>query len=220
MPPVTNEEPEALERRYEEIQSLHRERHAQLRRDARAGFRAFQGWARVRTEQEWVGVVEESEESYKAGRFLMERLGAERYLDPAMMATLLGLRQILLADMPNASTAEHMLVDMAILGYYNTLRVQGWIGNLAADVEHELFAQPMPTVTLDPKNGRVEGLAVEQHLKRIREQLLPLLDRSSKLMLRNLKALGELRRGRTPAVAIGRAEQVNVGERQANTVIR
>ena len=37
MPAVTNDDPEALERRYEEIQAAHRERHAQLQRDAQAG---------------------------------------------------------------------------------------------------------------------------------------------------------------------------------------
>ena len=38
------------------------------------------------------------------------------------------------------------------------------------------------------------------------------------MMVRNLKAIKELRQGPTPAVAMGRAEQVNVAERQANAV--
>ena len=39
-------------------------------------------------------------------------------------------------------------------------------------------------------------------------------------MLLNLKALKELRQGPVPAVAIARADQVNVAERQANAVVR
>jgi hypothetical protein len=61
---------------------------------------------------------------------------------------------------------------------------------------------------------------VEDRLKRLGEQLLPLLDRANKMMVRNLKAIKELRQGPTPALAIGRAEQVNVAERQANVVAK
>jgi hypothetical protein len=210
---ITKDDPASLELRFQEIQADHRERHAQLRGDARASYRAFQGWAKVRTEEEWVKQVDDSQRDYQSGRFLIERLGAERYLDPPLMATLLGRRQRLLAELPNAGAAESMLIDGAVLAYFNMIRVQGWLGNLAADIEHELFAQPVPTATLDPKSGDIEGLAVEEHLKRVGEQLFPLLDRANKMMLRNLKAARELRRGPTPAVAIGRAEQVNVGER-------
>jgi hypothetical protein len=32
-----------------------------------------------------------------------------------------------------------MLVDLAVLSYYDTLRVQGWIGDLAVHIEHEFF---------------------------------------------------------------------------------
>jgi hypothetical protein len=55
----------------------------------------------------------------------------------------------------------------------------------------------VPKATLDGKSGEITGLAVEEHLKRIREQLLPLLDRANKMMIRNLKAVrnsGEVQR--------------------------
>jgi hypothetical protein len=57
-------------------------------------------------------------------------------------------------------------------------------------------------------------------LTRVGEQLLPLLDRANKMMIRNLKAVRELRRGPTSSVAIKRADQVNVAEHQANAVVR
>ena len=46
-------------------------------------------------------------------------------------------------------------------------------------------------------------------MERIPEQLLPLLDRSNRVMLRNLKALQARREGPAPSVSIGAAQQVN-----------
>jgi hypothetical protein len=43
---------------------------------------------------------------------------------------------------------------------------------------------------------------------------------SSALSGRHPEAIKELRQGPTPAVAIGRPEQVNVAERQANALVK
>jgi len=51
-----------------------------------------------------------------------------------------------------------MLVDMAVLAYYNVLRVQGWVGNMALHVEHEFFGQASPAAKFGQQYGRVEGL--------------------------------------------------------------
>lgn len=112
-----------------------------------------------------------------------------------------------------------MLVDLTVVGWYNALRVQGWIGDLALGVEHECFGEEGPGARFDRRHGRVPGLVVEERLARLGEQLLPLLDRSNRLVVRNLKALAELRRGPAPTVAIGRAEQVNVASQQVNAVV-
>jgi hypothetical protein len=57
---------------------------------------------------------------------------------------------------------------------------------------------------------------VEDHVERIGEQLLPLLDRCNRMMLRNLKALQALREPLPPSVSIGAAGQVNVAGKQVN----
>src|SRR5262249_25855917 len=44
----------------------------------------------------------------------------------------------------------------------------------------------------------------------------PLLDRASRMMLRNLKALDELHKGPTPSVSVKQADQVNVRQQQVN----
>ena len=50
-------------------------------------------------------------------------------------------------------------------------------------------------------------------MQRLGEQLMPILDRANRMMIRNLKAIKELRQGQVPAIAIGRAEQVTVTNR-------
>lgn len=59
-------------------------------------------------------------------------------------------------------------------------------------------------------------MRVADYVHRVGEQLLPLLDRCNRMMLRNLKALKTMREVPTPSVSIGSAGQVNVGTQQAN----
>jgi hypothetical protein len=61
------------------------------------------------------------------------------------------------------------------------------------------------------RRRKVEGL-----MQRLTEQLLLLLDRSNRMMQRNLKALSEARWSPPPNLNIGQAEQVNVGAQQLN----
>ena len=42
---------------------------------------------------------------------------------------------------------------------------------------------------------------------------MPIFDRANRMMIRNLKAIKELRQGQVPAIAIGRADQVTVTNR-------
>ena len=157
-----------------------------MRGRARAAFRALEGWQRIGSQEEWVKVCEESQEEYQSGQFLLERLGAERHLDPKLMATLLSLRRRLVAEWGITTAAETMLVDLAILGYYHALRVQGWVGDLALLIEHEFFGQASPA-------RRGAGLEVEDQVRRLGEHLMPLLDRANRVLIRNLKAIKELR---------------------------
>ena len=95
----------------------------QLRWNARATHRAMEGWQRAATEKDWLRINEESQKEYESGGFLLERLGAQRFLDPKLMATILALRQRLIAESAITTAAETMLVDLAVLSYYHTLRV-------------------------------------------------------------------------------------------------
>ncbi len=52
-----------------------RQRGQQLRQNARANYRAMEGSLRVRSQEDWMRVFEESREEYESGGFLLDRLG-------------------------------------------------------------------------------------------------------------------------------------------------
>jgi hypothetical protein len=193
------------------------ERVKQLRRNARSVMRAFEGWGQIRSVEEWQAVCEDAHQGYQSGRFLLERLGAERFLDPHLVATLWQLRQGLIEEYGTASLAMTMVIDVAVMSYYNALRVQGWIGDLSLAIEQEMFGEESLKVKLRQHYGpHFDGFAVEEQLQRLREQLLPLFERANRQLVQHLQALQRPQRGALPAVAIGRAGQVNVAQHQVN----
>jgi hypothetical protein len=206
-----------LETRLQKARAEDQRRYTQILWDARAVMRAMQGWQGIdrNTEAGWRQACEEARQRYHSGRFLIERLGAERFLEPQLMAILWQLRQALVEEYCAETPTATMLIDLAVMSYYNALRVQGWIGDLALSIEHEFFCQDGPTAKLRQKWGyQVEGLVVEESLKRLAEQLLPLFERANRQLIRNLQALRTLRHGSPPAVAIGHAGQVNLAQQQ------
>jgi hypothetical protein len=184
-----------------------------LRWLARATHRALAGSRRLQSEADWEKLLAEAHEEYDSGAFLLERLGAERYLDPKLMATLLTRRQSIIAEWGITAAAETMLVDQAVVHYALALRVQGWIGDLAVRIEHEFFGDDAFTEMVKGQRRVADRFAVAERVQRLGEQLMPILDRANRMMIRNLKAIKELRQGQVPAIAIGRAEQATVTNR-------
>src|ERR671923_846656 len=110
-----------------------------------------------------------------------------------------------------------MVIDVAVMTYAHALRVQGWIGDLALVIEQELFGEDSLKVKLRRQYGTIfDRFTVEEHLGRLKEQLLPLFQRSNRQLLQNLQALQPPQRGPMPTVAIGRAGQVDVAQQQVN----
>src|SRR5918992_3642601 len=110
-------------------------------------------------------MVEKAADDLETGCFLIDRLGAERYLDPELMAALLVLRRRLIDEYGAESAADLMLIDVAVLAYHHTLRVNGWIGNLAGQVESEVFGTEGLSVAVDGKRRstwdvKIKGLRV------------------------------------------------------------
>src|SRR6266511_2257961 len=188
-----------------------------LRKNARAVMRATEGWGHIRSVEEWQAECEDARKRYQSGRFLIEGLGAERFLDPQLMATLWQLRQGLVEEYGTASPAMTMIIDLAVMSYANALRIQGWIGDLALVIEGDLFGETPLKVTLRQQYGaHFDGFAVEEELRRLKEQLLPLCERVNRQLLQNLQGLQRGRPGALPVVSIGRAGHVNVAQQQVN----
>ncbi len=139
-----------------------RARQQRLRQQARQSYRAMEGW-QIFTEKEewaepenaWAALCQQAGDDYEAGRFLIERLGAERFMDPTLMATIWTLRQRTIAELGLSTRPELMLLDLAVASYYNAMRIQGWIGNLALHIEHEFFGLTQDEVRRKRLDGAV-----------------------------------------------------------------
>jgi hypothetical protein len=96
------------------------------------------------------------------------------------------------------------------------IRINGWCGDLMAAIEREMFGKASLPAKMPKSDGTDRRLLAEELAQRLTAQLMPLLDRSNKMLLRNLKALKEQRRPPSPNLNITQAGQVNVGGQQVN----
>ena len=59
----------------------------------------MEGWSKVWSQDDWDQTAQQAHDDYDRGAFLLERLGAERHLDPPLMAVLLlSLRRRLIQE--------------------------------------------------------------------------------------------------------------------------
>ena len=182
--------------------------HQELRDQAQALLAAVKGQRGIRTEEDWQAIFKQAKIDQESGRFIIERLGAQRFLEPELMATLALLRRELVAGIEQPTAADRMMADGAVIAYYNMLRVQAWIGSLCLTVERELFGQ----APLSEIHGPTVGNQLAEQIARLEDVLMPLVDRCHRMMTRSLASL-EARRPRSsfsPRVAIAQADQVNL----------
>jgi hypothetical protein len=191
------------------------DQHLQLKEQAQALFRTVKGLPGAATQERWNALVERAIEDYPSGRFLLERMGAKRYLDPELMAVLMHLRQQLLADIEKPTTIDHLHADSAILAYRHMLRIQGWIDSICLTVERELFGQ----APLQEIHGERVGEKIDKQLRKLENDLMPLLHRSQKMLH---AALSKLERRSSfqgaGSVSVNRAGQVNINSAVQNNI--
>jgi len=166
---------------------------ARLKDEAQALYGLTRGRVGVRSPEKWAELLEKAGDEIGNGRFIVRCLGAERYLDPEIVAVLVTFRQNLIAERPHATATDIMQIDAAIVGYFNMLRVQGWIGNLSLTVERQLFGQE----PLNEIHGPRVGDQLEQQIGRLAEVILPLQERAAQMMARSLVALSPASRPAT-----------------------
>ncbi len=156
-----------------------------LKDEARAIFGQVKGRPGVRSTERWAELLEKAGDEIGNGRFIVRQLGAERYLDPEAVAVLITLRQNLLAEIKKPSAADIMMIDAAVIAYFNMLRVQGWIGNLSLVVERELFGQ----APLNEIHAGTTASDLEARFRRLAETMLPLQERAHRMLSRSLSAV-------------------------------
>jgi len=173
--------------------------------------------SKIRTKEDWERAYELAVSDYFDGSFLIESLGGERHLEPSVVFTLQVLRENLIKELEIDSAAEFMLMDMALIAYYNTLRAQRMLGDLATLVDREFFRGESLSVNLNKKDPQiVDDFKVEDMLNRASDKLQLLIDRANQMMIRNLKALQDFKRG---SLTI-RTDQINIAQNQVNQVVK
>ncbi len=209
---------EEVQARYEEWWAARKAKGLTLQRNSRRLWAAMEGWGAVQTQEDWERIQAEAAEDWVSGRALIVMLGSERYLAPERAALLLHLWRHFLVAYDVDSPAEFLTVAMALIAFNQLTRVNELVGNLENRLEDEFFATEGLREQHERRYGRGtrEGaLAVEETVRRLGQDLLPLLDRCNRMVIRNLQLLRELKT--TPlAVTVENYGQVNVGQVQTN----
>jgi len=187
-----------------------------LQRNSRRVWAAMEGWQRVKSPEDWARIQGEAAEDWVSGRALLTMLGGERYLAPERAALLVHLWRHFLVAYEVDSPAEFLTVAMALVAFNQLTRVNELIGNIEARLEDEFFATEGLREQHERRYGRRAGtLAVEETVWRLGQDLLPLLDRCNRMVIRNLQLLRELKA--TPlAVTVENYGQLNLGQSQTN----
>jgi len=151
-------------------------------------------------------------DNYRSGRALMEHMGADRLVDPATTGMLLAIRRGLIEETGASTISEYVLIDMVVMAFANAMRLQSIIGNTALILEGEMFGQPILRAKWRKAYGgwpeNIQGLAVEEHVRRLGEQIMPLVERFHRMGREGIEALNRMRQA--PSLAVERAEAISV----------
>lgn len=211
--------PALTEREIAEIEEHVRERrqywdsvYEDLKRDAQSCARSMRTSPLLGKPEEWDEIVGRSLDDYRSGRSLMDHLGADRLIDPALTGMLLAIRRGLIEETNATTMTDFVLVDMVVTAFANAMRIQSMVGNTALILESEMFGQPTLRARWRKQYGYrpedVRGLAVEEHLARLRDSLLPLAERFHRMAEAGVEALRRQRR--EPSLEVERAVPVSL----------
>jgi len=147
---------------------------------------------------------------------LIEQLGAERYVEPSVVIAIQVIRENLIEDLDIRNAAEFMIMDMALIAYYNTLKAQRMLGDLAIQIERELFRGESLSANMKNQGWVVDDFKVEAMLDRASDKLLAQIDRGYQMLIRSIKSLQDFKKGNL----IIKTEQINIAQQQINQVVR
>jgi hypothetical protein len=170
--------------------------------DAQACARAMQSSPGLDNPAEWQDIASRSLDEYRSGRALMDHLGAARLLDPAITGMLLAIRRALIEENNATSMIEYVLIDMAVVALANGMRLQSIIGNTALLIEGEMFGQPALRAKWKRAydgQSEIKGLAIEEHVAKLRDSIMPLVERFHRMGQQSIDALVRMRLSRRPS---------------------
>jgi hypothetical protein len=180
--------------------------------DSQACARSMLYSPQLNSPEDWEETVTKALADYRSGRALMDQLGADRLLDAPTAGMLLAIRRSLIEETSATSAGEMVLIDMAVIASANAMRFQSMIGNTALIIEAEMFGQPSLRAKWKKKHGArpedISGLAVEEHVARLRDQLLPLVEKSHRIARESIEAISRLRQA--PSLSVERSEAIGV----------
>jgi hypothetical protein len=123
-------------------------------------------------------------------------------VDQDLAVVLLDFRRRLI-DEYGGGPAAMMLIERAVAAYQDFNRITGWTGNTALMIGAEFFGRDRPRVGFRDSHGEIRGLTVEEYVKRLGQDLIPLAERCARVMREALAAL-EATRG-APSQAVERS---------------
>jgi hypothetical protein len=184
----------------------------QLLLDAQASARSMLYSPQLNSAEDWEAMVAKALVEYRSGRSLMDQLGADRLLDAPTAGMLLAIRRSLIEETSATSAGEMVLIDMAVIAYANAMRFQSMIGNTALILEGEMFGQPSLRAKWKKKHGArpedICGLAVEDYVARLRDKLLPLVEKSHRIARESIEAISRMRQA--PSASVERSEGIRI----------
>ena len=117
----------------------------------------------------------------------------------------------MIKDMQIESAAEVMFMDSALMAYFNSLKLQRMFGDLTIKIERDMFHDKSMSVTwTSGETSEVAEFKVEKMLNRASDKLMALIERTNMTLIRNIKALRDLKMGTLTI----HAEQVKLAREQ------
>jgi hypothetical protein len=211
LPPLS---PEAERSRLEYRQEQERldRIYRQLLSQARATCRQILLVGQLDSSEEWDALVLKGSADFRSGKALMDQLGADALIDAQTAGVLLAMRVNLIEDTKATSTADYMVIDMAVIAQANAIRVQRTINNMALLIEAEMFGQESLHRKWRREHGRwherIDGLVLEDYLVRLRDDMLPLVERFQRMAQRHIEVL--TRKRNEPALHLERLELLTI----------
>ncbi len=154
------------------------------------------------------------------GTFFLRNFSLFNEVSPELSLAVFHLRQEWITQYGLNTVPELLLLDQAMLAYFQVLRLNREVAATLALTEQSLYYPDGPDVRIKRRHGlgpEFDGLQITGHIKALQKRLVPLIERFNAMFLRSLRALRELKAAPI-SISIGQVGQVNVGGQQVNVV--